>query len=1206
MEYSYGSSSEELSDSQGLKNFLEASSSEEEKFFNKQNPYLDFKKKDNFFAGGGDPYAFNMDFSNIKVPSKAQPKPQPQPQPQPQTAKSAIKTPTTQAGKKGVSFEKSRPKSPEDDDRPIDMKSKQANSKFESMKKDFLSMVQSIKNEDSSSHSSKSSKNSDSPAMPTLNVVNWSDVKGQLKVTDEEKETSHKEIKTEPFRFGINPPISLNKKLDTPTQKKETFISPLDSEMSESYQSPRSDLKQKEELESQNSDYFIKDELQSSERSYKESNNTWKSYSEHEDSSKKVDTPFEISASQSGQKIDVPIKATPILSYAPKAELNSTTPQQLPTNSQPPYYAPKAELISAAPQQFPTNSQPPDNTSKAELISAAPQQFPANSQPPYYAPKADLISATPQQFPTNSQPPYYAPKAELIAQEKPPIYKYEPNIPLKSETDRPHSASDSRPKLSRERELEIEIIDLRGRVENLQSQLNIKQEQVDRLENLKSQWEKKQEQAYDIDLRGQVEYFQSQIKIMQEQLNHFENTEARVKDLEAENELLKSELGKKEKSHEERLRNSESRVSERIMRTLNMKFEYEKDEFDRKNKELEIEINQYKIDVTRCEAENRELRFKLSKLRDQEVKIKELEQKIYTLSRKNTPSEVKKPIEKDLPKDEKDLLLKEIETQEQLIKGYQKENERLVEEMKKLNSQIKEEQVKMHHENMKVDLLKTNLIKDHGGVLIKENISDFGTINELAGGTVINKQEYIELRERASRLTRELFEKEKIFTEKELEYQEIIEKLRRFQAEAEFRFSTTQEGLINIQEINKIHEKEINDLKEAYEEEIGNLQARIKWYVENQEFLEGQIKESKPLKQDLQNLQRELNERPATADMKKMKNLEEKCKGYEEGLKTNSSIAAMILASKPDPEQSELVISLKKRIQELEAMIMEKEIEQETRIRNLKQEYESVKQKLAKQKIPTGNKGKQAESVANLRIKELEKQLEDTRAYYTKKLRNPASKQEEDVSKLKMELSQRPSPKEVWAEPSPNPVDTLPEFKDLSDRDAKFLLLQSNKRIKELEDQIQTGNKAATTNFTTDHALSLKINTLEEELEKLNAKYEYSRNECEKLRLDKEMLETHIERTPVIPGTSEFLKLQRKIENLEDAHYRREQELINRLNSVSLRSENEIEEIKRKFQNEKAGLQKLIAKKNKEIDEFRIELEELLSEIERLRSRKAA
>lgn len=166
MDYSYGSSSEDLTDSQGLNNFLNAEdSSEEDIAFRKPNPYLDAKKKGNINSYSGDPYAFNMDFSNIKIPSKVQPKPKPQPVVTKPTPKPATSVPA----KKGVSFGQNRPKSPEDDDKPIDMKNKQANSKFESMKKDFMSMMGSLKSSESASNTSK---NSDSPAMPHLNVVN--------------------------------------------------------------------------------------------------------------------------------------------------------------------------------------------------------------------------------------------------------------------------------------------------------------------------------------------------------------------------------------------------------------------------------------------------------------------------------------------------------------------------------------------------------------------------------------------------------------------------------------------------------------------------------------------------------------------------------------------------------------------------------------------------------------------------------------------------------------------------------------------------------------------------------------------------------------------------------------------------------------------------------------------------------------------------
>ena len=90
-------------------------------------------------------------------------------------------------------------------------------------------------------------------------------------------------------------------------------------------------------------------------------------------------------------------------------------------------------------------------------------------------------------------------------------------------------------------------------------------------------------------------------------------------------------------------------------------------------------------------------------------------------------------------------------------------------EIRSLKAQMKDEQLRMYNENRKVDLLKSNLIKDHGGILIRENISALDSINALAGGTVINKEDYLNLKDSLARVTKEILEKETIFRQKELE-----------------------------------------------------------------------------------------------------------------------------------------------------------------------------------------------------------------------------------------------------------------------------------------------------------------------------------------------------------------------------------------------------------------------------------------------------
>jgi hypothetical protein len=58
------------------------------------------------------------------------------------------------------------------------------------------------------------------------------------------------------------------------------------------------------------------------------------------------------------------------------------------------------------------------------------------------------------------------------------------------------------------------------------------------------------------------------------------------------------------------------------------------------------------------------------------------------------------------------------------------------------------------------------------------------------------------------------------------------------------------------------------------------------------------------------------------------------------------------------------------------------------------------------------------------------------------------------------------------------------------------------------------------------------------------------------------------------------------------------------MNGMSYKNDQEIIELKKKSENEKIQMQRIIQKKNNEIQEFKVELEELLKEIELLRAKR--
>lgn len=203
-------------------------------------------------------------------------------------------------------------------------------------------------------------------------------------------------------------------------------------------------------------------------------------------------------------------------------------------------------------------------------------------------------------------------------------------------------------------------------------------------------------------------------------------------------------------------------------------------------------------------------------------------------------------------------------------------------------------------------------------------------------------------------------------------------------------------------------------------------------------------------------------------------------------------------------------------------------------------------------------------------------------------------------AKVFLNFSKR-SPRPAWVAQKP---EELLEYKQLSERDAQFLLVQANKKIQELELMLKSNESRKVSPLTTDHTIALRLKTIEDELESAKAKLSYCINENEKLKIDKQRLEAHISKQPVSIGTSEFLALQRKLEAIEENHFRREQELKNRMSGISFRNEQELEETRKRYESEKLTLQKVILKKNEEINEFKTELEELLNEIELLRSKR--
>ena len=118
---------------------------------------------------------------------------------------------------------------------------------------------------------------------------------------------------------------------------------------------------------------------------------------------------------------------------------------------------------------------------------------------------------------------------------------------------------------------------------------------------------------------------------------------------------------------------------------------------------------------TKIESENAELRKRLLAKNDSSKKVEELEREKYLLEVKlkevaegnpgapslpSLPQQIKLDItnEQDVGK-----LKRELEIQEQLIVGYQKENEKLVADARQLRAEVKSEHSRMMAESRRVE-----------------------------------------------------------------------------------------------------------------------------------------------------------------------------------------------------------------------------------------------------------------------------------------------------------------------------------------------------------------------------------------------------------------------------------------------------------------------------------------------------------------------
>ena len=160
------------------------------------------------------------------------------------------------------------------------------------------------------------------------------------------------------------------------------------------------------------------------------------------------------------------------------------------------------------------------------------------------------------------------------------------------------------------------------------------------------------------------------------------------------------------------------------------------------------------------------------------------------------------------------------------------------------------------------------------------------------------------------------------------------------------------------------------------------------------------------------------------------------------------------------------------------------------------------------------------------------------------------------------------------------------ELAGLSERDARFRLLQAEQRIVELE----CNRVSLNPHLTKEHTLNLEVITMKKDLEIISAQLEEARRELRNLQLENDSLKSHLS-SPREPES-------RRIESSLSAQVAA---LNAQLQSLSLEKEHLVTEMKRKHEDDKAGLMRLVKSKNRELEALGGEVDRLLRDLQDLR-----
>lgn len=328
--------------------------------------------------------------------------------------------------------------------------------------------------------------------------------------------------------------------------------------------------------------------------------------------------------------------------------------------------------------------------------------------------------------------------------------------------------------------------------------------------------------------------------------------------------------------------------------------------------------------------------------------------------------------------EELSALQQDVRDQDILIAGYQKENERLCEELKVAQQALKSSEVRLVRE--------TQALR-----------SEIRHLQETADTHPQQDRDFgLYTREIEKKLA-EITTRERETTNREAELYAEVEQLRVQKRELEAKLGGVDlTQILRENNLVKELEKEMGTLQNLHKAEVSRLQAKIQWYIDNQQLLtqnDQLVAHQQSMISDLQaRLQQQSEERKKKPskweENKRMKELEKKIVELESLLSrkqgSGNTLESLIRATSAE---NDIIVSLKNSLKTQAAEHAAKEAELNKGLRALRQEHERIKAQFETQvKLLKDRAPRSEHTRATTKAADVEVQMSALRTQYQTKI----------------------------------------------------------------------------------------------------------------------------------------------------------------------------------------------------------------------------